>query len=152
MRTKVNMAGSTGGFTLAEVVVALAIACLVFSGIIYGYSFTANCAQWSTYSLAAQSLAQQGVEQARAAKWDPRAWPPVDELGTTNLVQQELLDVPTAAGASVWATNYITVRDLSQSPPIRELRADCVWMLDSRTAQNCGPFTNTLVTLRTADQ
>jgi hypothetical protein len=43
-------------FTLTEVVVAIAIATLSFGGVIYGYVLTADRAQWSTYSLAAQSL------------------------------------------------------------------------------------------------
>ena len=96
------------GFTLAEVVVAIAIATLSFGGVIYGYVLTADRAQWSAYSLAAQSLAMQGVEQARAAKWDPKAWPAVDELGVTNYTQVDMLDVP-VSGQPVLATNYISV-------------------------------------------
>ncbi len=139
------------GFTLTEVVVALAIVALTFAAVIYGYLRTTDRAEWSAYSLAAQSLAMQGVEQARAAKWDPRAWPVVDELGTTNFVQVEALDVP-VAGEPVLATNYIRVTTVSVDPPLRELRADCVWMLRSRPAGIAGPFTNTAVTLRAADQ
>ena len=152
MKTAKFKASTATGFTLAEVVMSLGIACLVFSGIIYGYTLTANRGEWSSYSLAAQSLAQQGVEQARAAKWDPRAWPPVDELGSTNYLQAEQLDVPVAAGYPVWATNYISITDVSANPPIRQLRADCVWMASNRGAKLRGPFTNTIVTLRTADQ
>ena len=138
------------GFTLAEVVVAIAIATLSFGGVIYGYVFTADRAQWSAYSLAAQSLAMQGVEQARAAKWDPKAWPAVDELGVTNYTQVEMLDVP-VSGQAVQATNYIRVTAVSQDPPLRQLRADCVWSLRNGRRSR-GPFTNTVVTLRTADQ
>ena len=138
------------GFTLAEVVVAIAIATLSFGGVIFGYVLTADRAQWSAYSLAAQSLAMQGVEQARAAKWDPKAWPAVDELGVTNYTQVDLLDVP-VSGQSVQATNYISVTVVSQDPPLRQLRADCVWrLLNGRRSR--GPFTNTVITLRTADQ
>src|ERR1039457_4634841 len=86
----------TAGFTLAEVVVAIAVAMLSFGGVIFGYVLTADRAQWSAYSLAAQSLALQGVEQARAAKWDPKAWPAVDELGVTNYTEVDMLDVPVA--------------------------------------------------------
>jgi type II secretory pathway pseudopilin PulG len=140
----------TAGFTLAEVVVAIAIATLSFAGVIYGYVLTADRAQWSAYSLAAQSLALQGVEQARAAKWDPKAWPAVDELGVTNYTQVEMLDVP-VSGQSVKATNYISVAVVSQDPPLRQLRTDCVWSLLSGRRSR-GPFTNTAITLRTADQ
>jgi type II secretory pathway pseudopilin PulG len=138
------------GFTLAEVVVAIAVAALSFGGVIYGYVLTADRAQWSAYSLAAQSLAMQGVEQARGAKWDPKAWPAVDELGVTNYTQVDVLDVP-VSGQPVRATNYISVTVVSQDPPLRQLRANCVWSL--RNGQRSrGPFTNTVVTLRTADQ
>jgi hypothetical protein len=140
----------TLGFTLAEVVVAIAIATLSFGGVIYGYVLTADRAQWSAYSLAAQSLAMQGVEQARAAKWDPKAWPSVDELGITNYAQVEMLDVP-VSGQSVLATNYMSVTLVSQDPPLRQLRTDCVWSLRNGRRSR-GPFTNTVITLRTADQ
>ena len=138
------------GFTLAEVVVAIAIATLSFGGVIYGYVLTADRAQWSACSLAAQSLAMQGVEQARAAKWDPKAWPAVDELGVTNYAEVDTLDVP-VSGQPVLATNYIGISTVSQDPPLRQLRADCVWRLVNGRRSR-GPFTNTVITLRTADQ
>lgn len=140
------------GFTLTEVVVALSIATLVFAGIIYGYLMTADRAEWSAYSLAAQSLAMQGVEEARAAQWDPQAWPPIDELGVTNFSQVEELDIPVASGKTVWATNYVSITQDAANPPLRQLRADCVWVMPSRGPKTCGPFTNTVITLRTADQ
>ena len=129
---------------------AIAVATLSFCGVIYGYVLTADRAQWSAYSLAAQSLAMQGVEQARSAKWDPKAWPAVDELGVTNYTQVELLDVP-VSGQAVQATNYISVSVVSQDPPLRQLRADCVWRM-SNGRRSRGPFTNSVITLRTADQ
>jgi prepilin-type N-terminal cleavage/methylation domain-containing protein len=146
----VHQPQQTAGFTLAEVVVAIAVAALSFGGVIYGYVLTADRAQWSAYSLAAQSLAMQGVEQARGAKWDPKAWPAVDELGITNYTEVDVLDVP-VSGQPVQATNYITVTTVSHDPPLRQLRADCVWsLLNGRRSR--GPFTNTVITLRTADQ
>lgn len=140
----------TPGFTLAEVVISIALASLSFAGVIYGYVLSSSQAQWSSCSLAAQSLATQGVEQARAAKWDPQAWPPIDELGTTNLTQVSPLDLPVAAGNIVYATNYISVSTVSTIPPLRQLRADCVWKVPSGAAH--GLYTNTMVTLRAPDQ
>jgi len=141
---------SAHGFTLAEVVVAIAVATLSFAGVILGYVLTADRAEWSAYSLAAQSLAMQGVEQARGAKWDPKSWPSVDELGVTNYAQVDVLDVP-VSGQPVEATNYISVTVISEDPPLRQLRADCVWSLQNGLRSR-GPFTNTVITLRTADQ
>ena len=50
-------------FTLAEVVIALAILAILIQGIVFGYISSARRAEWSAHSLAAQSLACQGVEQ-----------------------------------------------------------------------------------------
>lgn len=136
----------TQGFTLVEVVITIAIVGLVIHGTVIGYIYSAQRAEWSAYSLAAQSLAMQSVEQARAAKWDPQAWPVVDELGTTNFVQITVLDVP-VTGNPVYATNYVRVSTVSTNPVLRELRTDCVWRLTNR-----GPFTNSVVTLRAPDQ
>ena len=139
------------GFSLVEVVVSVAISGVAFGSILFGYVKLTDRAEWSSYSLAAQSLAMQGVEQARGAKWDPAAWPAVDELGLTNYTQVETLDIP-VAGTPMYATNYISVTTAWTKPPIRQMRADCVWTLASRGAAIRGPFTNTVITLRAADQ
>ena len=49
------------GFTLAEVVISVGLAALTFTGVIYGYAVTSDQAQWSSCSLAALSLAVEGV-------------------------------------------------------------------------------------------
>jgi prepilin-type N-terminal cleavage/methylation domain-containing protein len=137
---------SPHGFTLVEVVITIGIVALLVYGTISGYVFSANRAEWSAYSMAAHSLAMQGIEQARAAKWDPQAWPVADELGETNYVQMSVLDVP-VKGTPVYATNYVSISTVSTNPQLRELRTDCVWSLNER-----GPFTNSIVTLRAPDQ
>lgn len=134
------------GFTLAEVVITIAIVALVVQGTVLGYVFSSQRAEWSAYSLAAQSLALQGVEQARAAKWDPQAWPVVDEMGPTNFSYATVLDIP-VAGTPVYATNHVRVTVVAANPPLREMRTDCVWRLINR-----GPFTNTVIVLRAPDQ
>ena len=138
-------------FTLVEVVISLALAVLVYGGILKGYVIITDQAEWSCYSLAAQSLAMQGVEQSRSAEWDPQSWPPTDELGTTNYRTVEQLDVP-ISGNPVFATNYISVSMVNTNPPLRMLRTDCIWYLPSRGVKTRGPFTNTVVTLRCSDQ
>jgi hypothetical protein len=139
------------GFTLAEVVISMGLAGLTFTGVIYGYALTSDQAEWSSCSLAAHSLAVQGIEQAKAAKWDPQAWPGIDELGVTNYSQVSALDVPVNKGNIMYATNFISISTVSTVPPIRQLRSDCVWKLlnGSRTR---GLFTNTVITLRAPDQ
>jgi len=154
MRIAVHKAGRKGkaGFTVTEVVVSLAVAGLTFGGVVYGYVMTTDHAEWSSCSLAAQSLASQGVEQARSAQWQPQAWPPVDELGVTNYTQVEQLEPPAAGGQPVLATNYISITAFSTTPPLRQLRADCVWSLPYRKNGVRGPFTNSVISLRTTDQ
>ena len=134
------------GFTLTEVVVALAIVGILAEGLVLGYTASARRAEWSAHSLAAQSLASQGVEQARAAKWDPQAWPIVDDLPPTNFLQVDTLDIP-VSGSPAYATNFISIRTASANPPLREIRADCVWRFINR-----GLYTNSVVTLRAPDQ
>ena len=126
---------------------ALAILALVIQGLVFGYLGATRRAEWSAHSLAAQSLASQGVEQARAAKWDPQAWPMVDELPPTNYAQVDTLDLP-VVGKPVYATNYIVVRTVMATPPLRQIQADCVWSFNARGRL----FTNTVVTLRAPDQ
>ena len=151
MKIHICTKDQNAGFSLTEVVMSIAITATTFAGVIYGYVGTGVRAEWSAYSLAAQSLAMEGVEQARAAKWDPQAWPPVDELGITNYTQVDQLDVP-VSGQPILATNYISITTVSTIPALRKLRADCVWMLISRPQNACGPFTNTVITYRAVDQ
>lgn len=134
------------GFTLAEVVIALAIVAMTMGGIVYGYLMSAKRAEWAAYSLAAQSLAAQGVEQMRAAQWAPEAWPVIDQMPPTNFATVEPLDVP-VSGIAVLATNYHAITQVSASPPLRQLRVDCVWMFGTR-----GPYTNSVATFRAPDQ
>src|SRR5256885_420469 len=67
--TKESLRG-VAAFTLAEVVVCLAIVALLFGGIITGYMQGAYRAEWAGYNLAAQAQALQQLEQAKAAMWD----------------------------------------------------------------------------------
>jgi prepilin-type N-terminal cleavage/methylation domain-containing protein len=143
---------STSGFTLAEVVVSMAVLAVMVQGVVLGYVGSAERAEWNAHSLAAQSLASQAAEQARAARWDPQAWPQgvgpglADELGVTTYQQVEILDVPTHS-KPITVTNYVQITTVSENPPLRQIRADCVWHFLNR-----GAFTNTVIMLRAADQ
>ena len=137
-----------GAFTLTEVVFSLAIVGLTAGGIINGYVQSARLTDWQAHSLAAQSLAMQRVEQCRAAKWDTRSYPPVDQLISSNFpAVTEQMDLPTVSTNATFATVYTTITTISVNPPLRMMQADCVWRFPGR-----GWFTNTIATYRAPDQ
>ena len=139
---------NSGGFTLTEVVFSLALIGLSAGGIINGYIQSARITDWQARSLAAQSLAMQRVEQCRAAKWDTRSFPVVDQLVSSNFpTVTEQMDLPTVSTNASYATIYTTITAVSTSPPLRMMQADCVWNFPGR-----GWFTNTVVTYRAPDQ
>lgn len=118
------------------------------TGIVSGFMQSHRTAEWSAYSLAAQSLAMQPIEQARAAKWDPTKATPVDQLVSSNFpVRVLLLDVPISGTNIVYATNRVSIRTVSVDPPLREIAVECTW-----TFPNRGTFTNTMLTFRAPDQ
>jgi type II secretory pathway pseudopilin PulG len=140
--------GKYRAFTLTEVVFSLAIIGLTAGGIINGYVQAARLTDWQAHSLAAQSLANQRVEQCRAAKWDTRSFPPVDQLIASNFPTiSKQMDLPTVSTNASFATIYTTITTVSVSPPLRMMQADCVWRFPGR-----GWFTNTVVTYRAPDQ
>ena len=149
-------AKARGAFTLVEVLISLVILGLVMSGLLYGYLQSDRMAEWSSMSLAAQSYASQGVEQARAAQWNSLAYPMTygpgnaDEWPATNvptIMPPDTLDIP-SSGASIYVTNYIWVTTASLNPPLRQIRCDCVWA----AALTGKLYTNTAITMRGPDQ
>jgi Tfp pilus assembly protein PilV len=116
---------SQSGFTLVEAVIGACIVALVFGGIIQAYLLSGRRLQWSGYSLAAQALALQTIEQARATVWDPAQTPPVNEITNLNLLgtsistysntftftgySTNILDIPYSGTNYVMATNYVTI-------------------------------------------
>jgi hypothetical protein len=118
---------SVAAFTLAEVVVCLAIVALMFGGIITAYMQGAYRAEWAGYNLAAQALAMQQIEQAKTAVWDD------GHNEFTNLVLQTwgVLDLPISGTNKVYATNYVTVttNQVSSSPDVfvQMVKVDTVW-------------------------
>ena len=116
--------------------------------VVTGFIQTTKQAEWSAYSLAAQSLAMQCLEQTRAAKWDPLAYPAVDQLVSSNfLARIELLDIPLSKSNIVYATNIITLTTVSTQPALKMIRVECTWPFFDR-----GVFTNTVVSYRAPDQ
>lgn len=138
---------SRGG-TLIETLVAMTIAMVTVGASVKGYILTANKAEWSAYSLAANSLAMQRVEQTRAAKWDPTAWPSVDQVVPANFPPlTNVLDVPISGTNITHGRITTTITTVSANPPLKQVRADCVWKFMNR-----GWFTNTVISYRAPDQ
>ncbi len=152
------------GFTLVEVLISFVIFGMATAGLIYGYVMANRMAEWSAFSLAAQSAASQGAERARAANWRPRDYPPatgpgtMDELpASTNglpvITNVDYFDIPTkgdptSSDFDSWVTNYVWLTNVSTNPPLREIRSDAVWRF-SLTGQI---YTNSVVLLRAPDQ
>jgi prepilin-type N-terminal cleavage/methylation domain-containing protein len=150
------------GFTLIEVLIAFGVFAIVASGLIYGYTMANRTATWSSWSLAAQSIASQGLERARAAQWNEYQaivtngpgtddeWAPVTNSSGVVLATTDTncsLDVP-STGQPIWVTNYIYVGNISSNPKLRQIRSDCVWQFPL-TGQW---WTNTAISLRAPDQ
>lgn len=137
----------TVAFTLAEVLIAMSISVLIMGSIIYGYLGTATRVEWNAYSLAAQSLALQRIEQARSCKWDPEASPPIDQLVASNFPPEvNILDIPVSGTNIVYATNFTTITEISSDPPTKCVVVQCVWNFKGRRN-----YTNTVVTYRAPD-
>ena len=152
MRVRFKQAGkrtAANGFTLVEILVSLSIFGGSVGGLIYGYIEVNRMAEWSSMSLAAQSIASQGVEQVFCAKWDKQLdqvtnyFMPSKTFYGTNYA----LDIP-VSGAPVYVTNVITVTQVQDIPPVRQIRSDCNWTFP-RTGQT---YQNTVMSLRAMDQ
>jgi len=143
--------------TLPEVLTAIVVLVTVMGGIISGYVQANRMAEFSSMSLAAQSTALQGIEQAIASRWDSQnltdtnnAPGHADELGLTNNwipSGTNVLDIP-VSGAAVPVINYVTVTKVSDSPKLRQIRSDAVWTFPLTGVT----YTNTVITLRAPDQ
>lgn len=135
------------GMSLTEVVVSIALGTLMFGGVVLSYIQSANRAEWSALSFAAQSLAWQRIEQTRAAKWDTQSWPPVDQVVESNFPPVvELVDVPFRGTNYLFATTYLTINTISTNPPLRLIVADVVWSFKGRL------YTNSALTYRAPDK
>jgi prepilin-type N-terminal cleavage/methylation domain-containing protein len=157
-----------GGFTLVEVVISTAIVALVFAGIIKAYIQTGLRLEWTGYSLAAQSLALETIEQARSTLWDPTQYPPVNEIYSLNLMgtatnattatwsgySTSTLDIPVPNGGTpVVATNYVSVKmshvSTYTSVQMEIVTVQTVWPF-IRSGNNVY-FTNTMATIISPD-
>lgn len=152
----------TLGFTLAEVVISVAITTMAFSAILLGYIQSARRAEWSGYSLAAQAYSIQQLEQARAAVWDLSSENPVNQITQLNLINWSFsgnawrgyswtnIDIPYSGTNFMRATNFVVVShiQLSTNPPttIQSVEVSTVWRFKTQL------FTNKMVNYYAADQ
>jgi hypothetical protein len=134
--------------TLAEVVVALAIASLTVVSLIGGYISSTVAAERSSLSLAACTRAIERLEDTRAAMWNVTAG--VDELLATNFpTKVVILDLSGQGAGITYGTNYTTITQVSLSPQLRRIRVDCAWRFQNRQFSTL--VTNTVETLRGPD-
>jgi type II secretory pathway pseudopilin PulG len=135
-------------FTLVEALMAVFVLGVMITGVVAGFIQSHRTAEWSAYSLAAQSLAMQSLEQTRAAKWDLYKTTPVDQLVSSNFPNTtNVLDIPISGTNIVYARNRVTIRHVSTEPPLKEIYVECTWNFPNR-----GTCTNSILTYRAPDQ
>lgn len=104
---------------------------VLFSGILLGYVSAAKRTEWSGYSLAAQALAIQQIEQARSAKWDILSVPSVNEITNIPTVTWTNMDIPYSGTNYTRATNFTTIKQvtITTNPfvSVYMVRVDTVW-------------------------
>jgi prepilin-type N-terminal cleavage/methylation domain-containing protein len=143
---------SKAGFSLVEVVFVIVLATIVMSATILGYLHCARRAEWAAYYLAAQGLAMQCLEETRVARWDTQAFPQLPEHNqcvSSNFPSSvEILDVPVSGSTTnvVSVSVSISITDISSTPPLKQIKIDCVWPFFNKL------FTNTVVSYRAPDQ
>jgi type II secretory pathway pseudopilin PulG len=148
-------------FTLMEVVISVMVVALTFAAIIQGYLTSATKGQWTGYSLAAQSLGLQTIEQARSALWDPLM--NTNQLASMALLNPQttattytgyttnVLDVPWKSTNAVVVTNYVSIRTLyadnnsALGVQLQMVRVDTVWPFTGWGKHTIKYYTNTVV-------
>ena len=120
---------------------------LLFSGVVTSYVQSSYRAEWTGYSLAAQALAIQQVEQARSAVWDTLQVPVKNEITNILTTTAAALDMPISGTNIVWATNYASVSSIALTnavgAAVYKVRVDTVWPF--RWQSQTKYFTNTIV-------
>jgi len=138
------------GMTLAEVVVALAIASLMVASVVGGYTYSTVSSEKARLSLAANTRALERLEDTHGAIWNVSGWPAVDQLVPTNFPPEVVIIHLAGQGAGItYGTNYTTITQVSLTPQLRRIRVDCVWGFQG--GKFSALFTNTVETLRGPD-
>jgi type II secretory pathway pseudopilin PulG len=161
-------------FTLVEALFAITVLAMSIGGIVYGYSQANRLALWSSMSAAAQSYALQGLEQARAAQWNPwdystntGVWSENQITAPSTYMQVDLLDIPmkdypfgtngviTSSNSIFYVTNYVIVTPVTTysggtfAPNLRQIQSVAYWSFALEPGKT---FSNTVITLRASDE
>lgn len=159
--------------TFVDILVSIIIVAVVFGTIINGYLVGAVKMEWAGYSLAAQALSGQTVEQARSAVWDVAlgknqltnmingnnvvSWSYNASTLTTTLVVTNILDVPWKGTNFTLATNYVTIQQISETATttntvlLQFIRVDTVWPFTGWGKHALNYYTNTTCTYMAPD-
>jgi len=132
--------------------IAVVIMVIVFDGVIKAYMEFDKRMEWSGYSLEAQALSIRQLEEARAAKWDTQANPPIDNVTNLPNLTWTNLDIPIAGTNKIYATNILTATNITvnsvNGAMVRFIRVDTYWQFEA----NGVTYTNTIATYRAPDQ
>jgi prepilin-type N-terminal cleavage/methylation domain-containing protein len=157
------------GFTLLEVVISLIVVAVVFGAIINGYISSSMRGQWTAYSLAAQSLGLQSIEQTRAGVWDGGSgqnqltniavMSPSFNASTMTFTgyTTNILDVPWKGTNYILATNFVTIKmlyinnDSNTMVQVQMIRVDTVWPFNAWGGFHVNYYTNTTCTMMAPD-
>ena len=162
-------------FSFFEVMIAFLVVALMFGVIINGYTSAAKRMQWTGFSLAAQALSIQTIEQARSATWDPAQTGKAIEVTNLTLLGKtftpnptalvlwtysgytiNILDVPWKGTNYLMATNWVTVQMFRLPPPntnivMQLVRVDTVWPFNAWANFKLRYYTNTVCSLLAPD-
>ena len=132
--------------TLAEVLMALVITGITVAGIVNGYMYCMAATTKEGLYMAANGAALERMEQLRAARWDTSTYPPVDQLAATNFPNMVVTLDKTEANP-IQGTIKTTITQISDTPPLRKIRVDCVWLFRGNEV-----VTNTIESCRAPNQ
>lgn len=140
---------ATTGFTLAEVLISLALLGMMLGGIINSYLMAAQRAEWASASSAAHRVAVMKLEQLKAAPWEEL----IGLMGAGWLERSAHLDLPATSDQSTTGTVRFRVDNAGPPENIEDtdllmFRVECVWNLGSRSYTTPDPH---LVTYRGRD-
>ena len=146
--SKSECRSSCSGITLTEVIISMGIAAMGIGCIISGYVLAVHEAELSACSAAVHWRIIETLERTRSARWQPLAPNPIDELVAVNFpTSVSVLDIPQTRTKVVYATNRTVITSLTGYPTLKMILVESTWACLSR-----GPFTNSVLTYRSADR